>query len=413
MMIPRLFPLDLKGAPGAALLARVRQQTSPQFVALETRLERTFLVGAPSAPGFCCLGGEIAVDPDAAQAFGAARVSVTGTGETLDEAVIGCLGEAADRLSHVGRAEDIHAASAVRNPVTDGWIAQILPPDIDGVDWMPARDAASDAVAALPADVCIRRAVSRRRVKPAGALSSGVAAGPDLRAAALRAGLELCERDALALWWIGGQRPRGVPIEHAANVAATRLLANLRQDRTDRLTRLLDITTDLEIPAIAAVSIDRDGCGLACGLAARLDWGEAARAAIFEMCQMELAAPIAHAKRRERGEEALNEIDRNHLRRAAFATSGCDLLEPRGPASPQSKADTSGDPLHAFVTRLSGHGVRLFVLDLTRPDIGIPVVRMVSPDLQPYTSGVVTERLRRTRAANGGGNASAASISLM
>lgn len=408
-----LFLLDLKQQPGAALLARVRERTSPQFAALADRLARGFLIRTPSAPGFCCLGGEIALDADGAQAVGAARMSVTGNGESLDDALIACLGEVADRLSHIGRPEDVLASSALASlpRVIDGWIGQVIPP-ADALDWMPAHNAASAAAIALPADVCIRRPAERRQIKPAGALSSGVAAGPDFASAALRAGLELCERDALALWWIGGARPRAFSIEHPAHLAGTQLVAALRQDRTDRATQLLDITTDLEIPTVAAISLDGNGRGLACGLAARLDWAGAARAAILELCQMELAAPLAEAKRLERGEAALNEVDRLHLQRAAFKASDCDLLSPRSLSGPRPGGDTA-ESLEALAARLDARGVRLFVTDLTRPDIGIAVARLVSPDLQPYTADVATERLSHCRATHDPVGAATAAISLM
>ena len=47
---------------------------------------------------------------------------------------------------------------------------------------------------------------------------------------------------------------------------------------------------------------------------------------ILEMCQMEMAVLVVEAKRAESGEAGLNEIDRRHLRRAAFAAADCDLL---------------------------------------------------------------------------------------
>src|SRR5262249_28183360 len=115
-----LFPLDLKRPPGAALLARVSERTSPQLAALADRLARAFVIRAPSAPGFCCLGAEIALDPDVAQAVGASRMSVTGNGETLDDALISCLGEIADRLAQIGRPQDPFNADPSLPRVTDG-----------------------------------------------------------------------------------------------------------------------------------------------------------------------------------------------------------------------------------------------------------------------------------------------------
>src|SRR5207237_935432 len=118
------------------------------------------------------------------------------------------------------------------------------------LDWIDAREVGSGRVVALPADLCLRRAPECRRIEPVGPLSTGVAAGPDFAFAAVRGGLELCERDAAALWWLGGRLPRAFPLEHPASVAGTKLIGALRQDRTDRQTLLLDLTTDLEVPVI-------------------------------------------------------------------------------------------------------------------------------------------------------------------
>jgi len=413
--MPSLASLDLRVAPGAALLDKVRHETSPALAAVADQLARAFIVNSPWAPGFRCIGAELALDQEAAAAYGAQRVSVAGNGETLEAALVSCLGEAIDRLAVVERPGDIRPSEPARQndeALAGSWIAQ-AGSSADEIDWIDARDAITSHPVALPADLCLRRPPARRRIEPVGALSAGVAAGPDFASAAIRAGLELCERDAAALWWLGGRRPRAFPLEHAASVVGAKLIASLRQGRTDRRTLLLDITTDLDIPAVAAVSLNKTGSGLACGLAARLDWEGAVRAAILEMCQMELAAPLAEAKRAERGNAALNDIDRRHLQRAAFAASTCQLIHPRDVSALETKDPAAHDVLQGFASRLDRLGVRLFTVDLSRPDIGVAVARMVSPDLQPYTADVVSERLRQCRAVNDGLHATTAAIPLM
>src|SRR5690606_20245552 len=77
----------------------------------------------------------------------------------------------------------------------------------------------------LPADWCLRRQPPGPLGMPGAALSTGCAAGPSFEAAAARALLELVERDAASLWWIGGRRARPVAAAGAANVEAVRLLA--------------------------------------------------------------------------------------------------------------------------------------------------------------------------------------------
>ena len=398
--MPFLRPLDLRLGQGAALLDRVRHETSPELAAAANHFARAFIVGSPWAPGFCCIGAELALDQEAAAAYGMPRLSVAGNGETLEAALTSCLGEAIDRLAVVERPGDIRTTGCAQEigvNLAGSWISHAVL-SAGEIDWVEARSTTTAEIVALPADLCLRRAPERRFIDPVGALSSGVAAGPDFASAAARGALELCERDAAALWWLGGRPPKAFPVEHAANLAGTELIRQLRQGGTDRRTLLLDITTDLGIPSVAALSLDASGHGLACGLAARLDWEAATRAAILEMCQMELAAPLAEAKRAERGDAALNDTDRRHLQRAAFAASSCELIHPRDVSEP-AQCQIADDHLQELASRLDGVGVRLFAVDLSRSDLGVAVARMVSAELQPYTGDIVTERLRQCRAA--------------
>ena len=122
----------------------------------------------------------------------------------------------------------------------------------------------------LPADICLRRPPAQRDFAPPFPLSIGSAAGPSWDAAALHGLLELIERDAASLWWRGGQLPRSIPPQHEAGIVAEDLLRQLRHGAAvQRRTWLLDITTDIGVPCVAAVSCRADGSGFAFGLAAR------------------------------------------------------------------------------------------------------------------------------------------------
>ena len=86
------------------------------------------------------------------------------------------------------------------------------------------------------------------------------------------------------------------------------------------------------MPCVVSASCLQDGFGLALGLAARPTLEAAARSAILEMCQLELALAVVEAKCRERGEAALNERDRTHRRRATLINAdACLLLQPGPP----------------------------------------------------------------------------------
>jgi ribosomal protein S12 methylthiotransferase accessory factor len=244
-------------------------------------------------------------------------------------------------------------------------------------------------------------------------LSTGSAAGTSWQGAALHGLLELIERDAASLWWRGGRRGRAVPADVEASAQA--LLRELRAGvATPRRSWLLDITTDIGVPAVAALSCRLDGFGFASGLAARRTLQSAARSALLEMCQIELAHAVVEAKRRERGETALNARDRGHLQRAtAIDADRCTLLKP---ASGRAQHIALNDPdaaLHLIVRRLGELEIETYGLDLTRPNFGVPVARIIAPGLQAEPSGIITSRLSAMIAETGGGETFTGGIPLI
>jgi thiazole/oxazole-forming peptide maturase SagD family component len=391
----KLAPLNLYSRSGGKLLESAADLASSDLVALAGRLTRVFSIASPFAPGLHCIGGEITIDADPTAASNAVRLSVAGNGEMLAAALVSCLGEAAEFLSQFERPEDTAAEVVNRdraNYVTEGWIAEAVSHADRTIDWISASDATTGDIALVPADLCLRRPPTQRAIEPVVALSSGAAAGPTFEAAALRAVLELCERDAAAMWWLGGCRPKRFALEHPATKAGAELIERLRDGETARWTMLLDITTENEVPVVAAVSVDHNGQGMACGLSSRLTASDAASAAVLEMCQMEMAAPIAEAKRAEGGDAVLNEADRRHLRRAAFAAADCELLHPRDMSRHAASGTAMALGFKGLTGHLRSHGIRVFLVDHTRQDVGVAVARAVSPDLQPFSTAVSTKR---------------------
>jgi ribosomal protein S12 methylthiotransferase accessory factor len=179
---------------------------------------------------------------------------------------------------------------------------------------------------------------------------------------------------------------------------------------------LLDITTDIGVPCVAAVSCQPDGFGFAFGLAARPKPEAAARSAILEMCQIELAHAVVAAKRAERGDAALNAQDRTHLQRATMINADrCLLLQPV-PERTEHLAITTTDPdavLRLIVQRLEDLGFETFGLDLTRPRFAVPVARVIAPGLQLEPSEIVTARLADTIARTGGGTTYTGGVALI
>jgi ribosomal protein S12 methylthiotransferase accessory factor len=63
-----------------------------------------------------------------------------------------------------------------------------------------------------------------------------------------------------------------------------------------------------------------------------------------------------------------------------------------------------GPELPAIAGALARCGIDAALIDMTRPEFGIPVVRAVAPALQPMPSDTVTDRLRRVLKECGGGD---------
>jgi ribosomal protein S12 methylthiotransferase accessory factor len=379
-----------------------------------SRFVRVFQLAAPDAPGLVAFGAEF--DPAIADSLhaGSPLVGVSGVGLSLQEAFQGCIGEGIEYLSQLQTGTDVLLSSGPGDPAArlgpqaraflDAFSANRLRPDVE-LSWHPARRLVTGAEALLPADLCLRRPPDQREIEPPFPLSNGSAAGTSWDAAALHGMLELIERDAASLWWRGGNRGGLIDPKHEAHIMADALLPRLRQNATERRSWLLDITTDIGVPCVAAVSCSANGFGFAFGLAARPTLTAAARSAILEMCQLELALAVVEAKRREGGEAALNARDRGHLRRATIDADQCPLLQP-APERKQHLAIEATDPgavLQLIGNRLGQFGIETFGLNLTRPQLAVPVARVIAPGLQPEPSEIITPRLADMIAQTGGG----------
>jgi ribosomal protein S12 methylthiotransferase accessory factor len=371
-------------------------------------------------------------------------IGLSGSGERLEDAFVACVGEGIDRLSHIERAGDVSKVASLADAAKDVWPAAIETVERAAADQSLAKDMPLGWVIGrhlgpgepfgdaqkvlLPADWCLRRTNDQVGLRPLSALSVGVAAGPTFDWAASRAILELIERDAASLWWMGGRRGKAIPLNQPGMAETVRLSAALRQEASDREIWVLDITTDIGIPVVVALSCDRDGRRLAYGLASRLSIGEAMHAALVELCQTELAVLLAEIKRTELGESALPAAERLHLeRRSVIDASRCALLYPDGvrlgsealetgaleAEGRETEAAAAKVELHAILGALSRSEIEIALVELTRPEFDIPVVRAVAPALQLMPAGFLTDRLRRTTAEFGGGSGDTGGLPLI
>jgi ribosomal protein S12 methylthiotransferase accessory factor YcaO len=145
------------------------------------------------------------------------------------------------------------------------------------------------------------------------------------------------------------------------------------------VTRLLDITTDIGLPAVVAVASDADGRVVATGSAARPLLKDAALAAVTEMVQTEVSLDLA----REAGQaEALYWIA--HAR-----------LTERPPFQPGPARQSGPLPMPALLARLSALGHRALAVEMTLPGDPMPAMRVMVPGLCAMQGRIDTPRFAR------------------
>jgi oxazoline/thiazoline synthase len=196
---------------------------------------------------------------------------------------------------------------------------------------------------------------------------NGTAAGNDLAEAILQGLLELIERDAVAIWWYNRlHRPAAAPTS-MADPWFTRMKADY--DAAGWRLWVLDLTHDLRIPVCAALAHheqqDRYAIGFGCHLSTEL----AAKRAVTELNQLldpSMTAP--------------SPWDRSLLEDPSF------LEAADTPAiCPQAFTKTTlPEHIEQCVATLAQAGMSAFVVNKSRPDIGLSVVQTIVPGLRHF-----------------------------
>lgn len=213
--------------------------------------------------------------------------------------------------------------------------------------------------------------------------SNGVAAGNSVDEALLQGLLELVERDAVALWWYPRAHRPGVDLDAIDDPRVRAALAPLRA--RGREVWVLDITTDLGIPAMSALTSDIDGGRVLNGFGAHTDPVIAIVRALTEVAQSEAGLSELQPKN-------MPEVEGEWL--ASVTTATDPWLAPHGFSTPASARSLDLDgSLDDVLAALSRAGLEAWWMDLTRRDIGLPVVRTVVPGLRHFWNRFAPGRL--------------------
>jgi ribosomal protein S12 methylthiotransferase accessory factor len=255
------------------------------------------------------------------------------------------------------------------------------------IEWTPLWSLTVNATRYLPTSFCY---FGYRSTDPlfARADSNGCAAGSVLEEAVLQGFLELVERDAVAIWWYNRLRKPAVTLESADDAYVTELKRHYRELRRELW--VLDVTSELRVPAFAAISrrVDKPEEDIIYGFGAHLDPSVALVRALTELNQSLEAVPAATGPESMRTYQGNDEAVR--WWRSVKASQAVYLL-PDPAAAPRAMQDfektTSGDLYQdiQFCTGIAAaRGIEILVLDQTRADVGLPVVRVVAPGLRHF-----------------------------
>lgn len=244
-------------------------------------------------------------------------------------------------------------------------------------DWTPVWSLLSDEQRLLPTAMLYYAPSTRAGLASVVADSNGNAAGAGLEDAVVRGFLELVERDAVALWWYNRTRQPAVSLEAFGDSWLTGLPAQYQ--RLGREVWALDVTSDTGIPVIAAVSrrTGHDSEDIVTGFGAHPDPRLALRHALTELGQV---LPTADGAQAGREPHLAAWWDKETVASQPYLLPdpGQHELTAAG-YGPPAPLDAEG--VRAIARRC---GFDILILDQSRPDIGMPVVKVLAPGLRHF-----------------------------
>ena len=275
----------------------------------------------------------------------------------------------------------------------------VVPPRLDPdaeIDWSPVWSLTHKRHRYLPTSMLYSTAPEGRGPWDRIADSNGCAAGNTIAEAVLQGFFELAERDAFAIWWYNRLQVAAVDLASFDDDYLARAPAYYA--RHDRELWLLDVTADMDIPAFVALSRKPDGEAeeIIYGAGAHTDPRLAALRAVCELnqCLTWLPRPGSNA-----GGPAIDDPLALWWWKTA-KLADCPWLAPRQDEPPCSAeryfapetTDTLED-VERCRALVEARGMELLVLDQTRPDVGMPVVRVIVPGMRHFWARFAPGRL--------------------
>jgi ribosomal protein S12 methylthiotransferase accessory factor len=278
------------------------------------------------------------------------------------------------------------------------WVGEPFQPERP-IDWTPMWSLTHERVRWVPTQYCYYRYPGEPDHEFYGADSNGCASGSTLEEAILQGFMELVERDACALWWYNRVRRPAIDLASFDDPFFRRAEGFLRG--RGRTLYALDLTSDLGLPVVVALTHDAAGGRIICGLGAHLGVRVAASRAVAELNQM----MILEAERSQTPSADDDQALARWMREATIVNQ--PYLAP-APGRPSTLADYRSietddvlDDLDQCLEAVKRCGLEMLVLDTTRDDIGFPTVRVAVPGMRHFWARLAPGRLYEVPVALG------------
>lgn len=329
-------------------------------------------------PVFSCIrptaeGGAISVYNGKGATPVAARVSA------IMEGIERCSAEMRSDPAMIARYSEISGESPAVNPID-----LILPAGSDPdarVPWVFGYDIINQEEVLLPAHA-VYHPLSHAYNPLHRTNTNGIASGNTLEEAIIHGLLEVIERDAWSL--VEATRYTGNRIIKVSDPISSDIIDRFAREGINLILR--DITSDIGIPTCAAVADDTVLCDpalLVTGMGTHTTPEIAVLRALTEVAQSRLTQ-IHGAREDTVVAEMRRQIGYERTKRMNgywFRENGDVLFE----RLPSHSSDDLLDDIRHVCSRLASCGFdRVIVSDLTHPEIGLPVVRVVVPGLEVY-----------------------------
>ncbi len=263
----------------------------------------------------------------------------------------------------------------------------VCPPFQDDrkMDWTPVWSLVEDRERLVPTAYCYFGHSDLLEYLSVMACGNGCAGGNTLEEAVLQATCEIVERDAVGIWWYNRIPRPAIDLDSLQHPFIEQNRQHLRE-RYQREVWCLDLTTDVGIPAVVAVST-RSNAKQACpviGFGAHLDPRMAVLRALTEVNQFLPGLqqkPDGSIEYRYDDRDTIDWFENANLATDPYLSPLAETAPIPVDSLPNLATEDLRDDVYVCRDRLQAAGLDMLVLDLTRPDIGFPVAKVMSPGL--------------------------------